>query len=164
MIELADEQRQLSLKRDAIYNYHTACVYYRIIELFTNHTLNNDILQNNLIYAIDQMKEIYNSNGYYDNKKMLCNNLLGRNINEFYIIHENKLLGKGTYGSVYLATYRKTGKQEAVKIIHLDLLNSYQMRKIDNEIVILKCLDHPNIIKLQNVFFENNRGNDMMIK
>jgi len=158
IIELADEQRQLGLKRDAIYNYHTACIYFRIIELFVHRAFNKKILNDKLIYAVNQMKQTYISNGIFNYKKMLCNNLLIRNINEVYHIHENKLLGKGSYGLVYLATNRKSGKQEVVKILHLDHLNSYNIRKIDNEIVILKSLDHPNIIRLQNVFFENTKG------
>ena len=65
----------------------------------------------------------------------------------------SETLGTGSYGSVYHATHRLTGDERAVKVMNVDRVTSYYLRKLHTEISILKCVDHPNIIKLQDVFF-----------
>lgn len=40
-----------------------------------------------------------------------------------------------------------------MKVMNVDRVTSYYLRKLHTEISILKCVDHPNIIKLQDVFF-----------
>jgi calcium-dependent protein kinase len=68
-------------------------------------------------------------------------------------VHGRKKLGKGSYGSVYLATHRATADERAVKVMNVDRVTSYYLRKLHTEIAILKEVDHPNIIKLHEVFF-----------
>ena len=68
-------------------------------------------------------------------------------------MHGSNKLGKGSYGSVYLATHRLTGDERAVKVMNVDRVTSYYLRKLHTEISILKCVDHPNIVRLQDVFF-----------
>lgn len=70
-----------------------------------------------------------------------------------YEIIENKRLGKGSYGSVYLCKHRKTGDEFACKIMGMNRINSHYLRKLHSEIAIMKVVDHPNIIKLREVFF-----------
>jgi serine/threonine protein kinase len=70
-----------------------------------------------------------------------------------YEVHGSNKLGKGSYGSVYLATHRLTGDERAVKVMNVDRVTSYYLRKLHTEISILKCVDHPNIVRLQDVFF-----------
>ena len=77
----------------------------------------------------------------------------GESCSEVYEVHGSNKLGKGSYGSVYLATHRLTGDERAVKVMNVDRVTSYYLRKLHTEISILKCVDHPNIIKLQDVFF-----------
>ena len=78
---------------------------------------------------------------------------IGESCSEVYEVHGSNKLGKGSYGSVYLATHRLTGDERAVKVMNVDRVTSYYLRKLHTEISILKCVDHPNIIKLQDVFF-----------
>ena len=78
---------------------------------------------------------------------------VGESCSEVYEVHGSNKLGKGSYGSVYLATHRLTGDERAVKVMNVDRVTSYYLRKLHTEISILKCVDHPNIIKLQDVFF-----------
>jgi hypothetical protein len=80
-------------------------------------------------------------------------NIVGESCSEVYEVHGSNKLGKGSYGSVYLATHRLTGDERAVKVMNVDRVTSYYLRKLHTEISILKCVDHPNIIKLQDVFF-----------
>ena len=82
----------------------------------------------------------------------LCN-IAGESCSEVYEVNGSETLGKGSYGSVYPATHRLTGDQRAVKVMNVDRVTSYYLRKLHTEISILKCVDHPNIIKLKDVFF-----------
>ena len=63
-----------------------------------------------------------------------------------------KLLGKGTFGEVYLVKHNKTGVIRALKIIDKNnlILNGEELsdKEILNEINILKKIDHPNIMKI----------------
>lgn len=55
-------------------------------------------------------------------------------------------MGSGGYGAVYLAKQKKTGVKVAVKAMQKGRIQDYEA--FQNEISILKQLDHPNIIKL----------------
>lgn len=54
-------------------------------------------------------------------------------------------LGRGSYGSVYMATLKETGAIVAVKII--PLTDSDEIDSIQKEIAILRDCNHPNIVK-----------------
>ena len=69
-------------------------------------------------------------------------------IKEDYILE--KELGKGAYGSVYQAKNRITKKQRAIKKIPKD-----KIINVDHflfEVEALKTLDHPNVIKLFEIY------------
>ncbi|OMJ93397.1 hypothetical protein SteCoe_3639 [Stentor coeruleus] len=69
-----------------------------------------------------------------------------------------KLLGTGTFGEVRVCAHRSSLIKRAVKIIRKDLLTSAHHREtLDNEIKILKSLDHPNIIRVYEFFEEVKR-------
>jgi calcium-dependent protein kinase len=61
-----------------------------------------------------------------------------------------KQLGKGGYGKVYRVKNLKTGEIRACK--HLSKLSIKNLPKFEREINILKKSDHPNIIKLYEIF------------
>ncbi|KAL8250658.1 hypothetical protein R6Q59_034351 [Mikania micrantha] len=63
---------------------------------------------------------------------------------------KGKLLGRGTYGTVYEATNRETGSLCALKevdIIPDDPKSSECMRQLEQEIRVLRNLEHPNIVQ-----------------
>ena len=67
----------------------------------------------------------------------------------FYEYSKEKLLGKGSYGEVYLVKNNITGTIRAMKVI--DKNNEEEEltdEEILNEINILKKIDHPNIVKI----------------
>ena len=64
-------------------------------------------------------------------------------------------LGKGGYGKVYEVRNKTTKEVRACK--HLSKLNIKNLEKFKREIEILKKMDHPNIIKLYEVF-ESDRS------
>ena len=81
------------------------------------------------------------------------------NKNNFHDVYRlNATIGTGTFGEVRACFHRVSGQKRAVKIIRKDLLTSTQQREmVDNEIRILKLLDHPNIVKINEFFEESKR-------
>ena len=61
-----------------------------------------------------------------------------------------KMLGKGGFSSVYAVKHKELGEERVVKVIKKTQEN--MMVDFDREFTILKELDHPNIIKLYEVF------------
>ena len=63
-----------------------------------------------------------------------------------------KLLGKGSFGEVYLSTKKGTNKNFATKQIPRKIMDKPSLKKyFDNEIEILKRLKHPNIVQLEEI-------------
>eukprot|EP01071_Lankesteria_metandrocarpae_P004306 Lankesteria_metandrocarpae@DN3475_c0_g1_i1.p1 len=73
----------------------------------------------------------------------------GRAISDFYDINIGTL-GKGSYGSVVKAKDLRSGAMRAVKIVFKPKIEN--IFRLKREILIMKRLDHPNIIKLFEVF------------
>jgi len=61
-----------------------------------------------------------------------------------------KELGKGTYGNVYLGKHKRTGEERAIKEIQRTKIKRYDW--FINEVNAMKILDHPNIIKLFEIY------------
>ncbi|XP_057496386.1 probable serine/threonine-protein kinase At1g54610 [Actinidia eriantha] len=58
-------------------------------------------------------------------------------------------IGSGTYSNVYKARDTITGKIFALKKVRFDNLEPESVRFMSREIIILRRLDHPNVIKLE---------------
>lgn len=65
-------------------------------------------------------------------------------------------LGRGAYGEVRKAIHLKTGETRAIKMLMLQEVNSQSRRKLINEVNIMKCLDHPHIVKIYEFFDHAN--------
>ena len=61
-----------------------------------------------------------------------------------------KKLGKGSYGRVLQVKNKRTGEIRACKQLSKNKISN--LKKFQKEISILKKVDHPNIIKLYEVF------------
>lgn len=73
-----------------------------------------------------------------------------RDMNIFYDV-DPLVLGSGTYGVVKKATIKFTGAQRAIKFISKEA-SKETMGNLKSEIDICKMLDHPNVVKLYEVF------------
>ena len=67
-----------------------------------------------------------------------------------------KLLGTGSFGSVYEAKNTIFQNIVAMKVINKDPNNSLDEQEIRNEIDILKKLSHPNIVKIYEFYISNS--------
>jgi len=157
VLALADEQIKLDLKHDAMLSYHTSCVFYRVMETMIPSKISS-MQHSKLVYAADQVRKC---STLFQN--LVHENFVGGSCSESYEVHGSNKLGKGSYGSVYLATHRVTADERAVKVMNVDRITSYYLRKLHTEIAILKSLDHPNIIKLQDVFFGKRSGRNNVL-
>lgn len=62
------------------------------------------------------------------------------------------VLGKGSYGEVWLVQHRITKEQFALKVIHKQILgNTHQTKNLQREIEIQQRISHNNIIKVYDV-------------
>ena len=77
------------------------------------------------------------------------------NLNDDYEFLE-ETLGKGKYGIVRLGIHKSLNKKVAIKIIAKDQLSENASLLIRNEIEILKISQHRNIVKIYNVYENQN--------
>jgi len=72
-------------------------------------------------------------------------------------VHNGEVLGEGIGGVVRRITHRDTGIQRAVKRLDLGLVTSDEdLDRLLDEIKIMCCLDHPNVVCLEEVFEGEN--------
>ena len=67
-----------------------------------------------------------------------------------------KILGSGSFGSVYVAINNIFQNTVAMKVIKKDPNNELDEQEIKNEIDILKKLSHPNIVKIYEFYISNS--------
>lgn len=67
------------------------------------------------------------------------------------------LLGEGTFGKVYKAVHRETNKPYAVKIIKIRYEDEGVPSTAIREVSLLKECNHPNVIRLHQVFYSPAR-------
>ena len=77
------------------------------------------------------------------------------NIEDFYIIEENEILGKGASAVVRKGIKIDTGEAYAIKIINKQSLTLDEKESLENELKIMGMVDHPNIVRVEE-YFENN--------
>ena len=94
------------------------------------------------------------------NKVTIDTNLLtsGGTNDPKYIYHKIKLLGQGSFGKVYLVRNKKLNTNFAMKIIEKQSHNNdpKEEENLMNEINILRKLDHPNILKINDFYSTEN--------
>ena len=72
---------------------------------------------------------------------------------DFHEVYEMKeTLGEGYYGIVKRCIEKKTQREAAIKIISKKEMSFKDMEQVRTEIEILKICQHPNIVKLYDLF------------
>jgi serine/threonine protein kinase len=72
------------------------------------------------------------------------------NVFDFYDFRES--LGQGKYGVVKRGIHKNSQKEVAIKIVKKRDLNIKDQELLKREIEVLKICQHPNIIKLEDIF------------
>jgi len=75
-------------------------------------------------------------------------------ISDHYTMNKEKL-GEGSYGQVTIGKHKSTGQERAIKAINVDRISN--KNRFNEEIRIQQALDHPNIVKLYEVFKDAKR-------
>lgn len=68
-----------------------------------------------------------------------------------------KILGEGSYGQVKLVRHRRTNMERAMKIIKKAGVSEEEKETMMKEVSILKSLDHPNIIKIFDLYEDDTK-------
>lgn len=65
----------------------------------------------------------------------------------------SKLIGKGSFAKVYLATRKENNQQYAIKAFSKSFMQSQHkgIESLLNEMQVMRKLNHPNIVKLHEV-------------
>ena len=114
-----------------------------------------DSSQNGAQSINNQSHPIISSGNHFSNKTQINQDTLI--LNNEVIISENKggienyyikekLLGEGSFGQVWLVRHKTLGTHFALKIIEKSPISN--SKQIENEIAILKKMDHPCILKI----------------
>jgi hypothetical protein len=70
-----------------------------------------------------------------------------------WIVHGQQLLGSGTFAKVYRGRDLRTGASVAVKSINRTKLGSAKLQdQLKKEIALMRELQHPNIVRLIDVY------------
>ena len=72
-------------------------------------------------------------------------------MNDFNI---EKILGKGSFGSVYLVRRKEDHKIYALKSVYIEKLNKKEQQNSVNEVRILASVNHPNVIGYKEAFWD----------
>lgn len=104
--------------------------------------------------GLDQMIENRREEGNLTNNVVHIEVPFGKPIEEVYNgVHDGPVLGSGISGIVRLCRHKESGVEYAVKCLDLGLIeNSEQLTQLREEIFIMCQLDHPNIVRLEEVY------------
>lgn len=91
---------------------------------------------------ISQKIQINTQNFVYERK--------GKKVEQDYQILQT--MGKGAFGEVKKVVQKITKDVRAMKIIKKDCIDDNFMQIFANEVKILRSLDHPNIVKLYEIY------------
>ena len=69
---------------------------------------------------------------------------------------KEKVLGKGSFGSVYLVRRKQDNKIYALKTVIMEKLNKREQENSVNEVRILASINHPNVIGYKEAFWDDD--------
>ena len=69
-----------------------------------------------------------------------------------------KVIGKGSFGNVYLVQRKKDKKIYALKTVILEKLNKKEQENSVNEVRILASINHPNVIGYKEAFWNDKES------
>lgn len=82
--------------------------------------------------------------------------ILDQDIREFYDIDDQPVLGSGISGQVKMCIHKATKIRFALKTLNKQDISPERLLRLRNELACMAHLDHPNILRVHEVF-ENDR-------
>lgn len=113
-----------------------------------NINTNRNQMNKSMSYQFDESKSGNIKPSAFIKKKHFSN------ISKEYIIQE--FIGKGAFGTVRKVTHILTNQVRAMKTISRTINFAKDESSFMKEVEILKNLDHPNIIKIYDFYYDNN--------
>lgn len=113
---------------------------------------------NNKVISLKKIKQNDELNTVSANKSLIQvdqrkNTYKASSLNDYIILQE---IGRGSYAIVYLAVHKSSQKVVALKAYDKNILTTIQRKmSVTREIQILKAMNHPNIVKLNETFETN---------
>lgn len=120
----------------------------------SGHRGRSSLTQSVSAVGLDQMIESRREEGNLTNNVVHIEVPFGKPIEEVYSgVHDGPVLGSGVSGVVRLVTHKESGVKYAVKCLDVGLIESQaQLEQLREEIFIMCQLDHPNIVRLEEVY------------
>lgn len=114
----------------------------------------NGLVPSSSVLGLDQMIDDRRTGGDLKNNIVHMEVPFGKPIEEVYDgVHDGPVLGSGISGLVRLCTHTATGAKYAVKCLDLGLVETEEgLQQLREEIAIMCQLDHPNIVRLEEVY------------
>lgn len=112
------------------------------------------LLHSTSVLGLDKMMEERAAGGDLTNNIVHMEVPFGKPIEEVYEgVHDGPVLGSGISGLVRLCVHKATGAKYAVKCLDLGLVETEEgLQQLREEIAIMCQLDHPNIVRLEEVY------------
>mmetsp|Transcript_27249 Transcript_27249/g.40234 ORF Transcript_27249/g.40234 Transcript_27249/m.40234 type:complete len:817 (+) Transcript_27249:209-2659(+) len=106
------------------------------------------------IFDLEKIRDNVKTDCALSGKVIRMETPFGNPIEDIYDgVHSGPILGSGVSGIVRLVTHKATGVKYAVKILDLGLIKSAEgLSQLRQEIYIMCQLDHPNIVRLEEVY------------
>mmetsp|Transcript_20890 Transcript_20890/g.45316 ORF Transcript_20890/g.45316 Transcript_20890/m.45316 type:complete len:791 (-) Transcript_20890:118-2490(-) len=110
------------------------------------------------ILALDTLKQEMVADGDLTKNVVRIEPCYGQPIQDVYDgVQDGDVLGSGVSGIVRLVTHKATKVKYAVKVLELGLIDSTEgLKQLRNEIFIMCQLDHPNIVRIEEVYESTN--------
>ena len=110
------------------------------------------------VLRLSSMRNVLHANGDLTQAVVRLETPFGKPIEEIYDgVHDGPYLGEGVSGVVRLVTHRATKVQFACKVLDIGLIQTEAgLRQLREEISIMCQLDHPNIVRIEEVYESTN--------
>jgi len=115
---------------------------------------NKSLMNSSSVLGLDKLIDDRKIGGDLKNNIVHMEVPFGKPIEEVYDgVHDGPVLGSGISGLVRLCTHMATGAKYAVKCLDLGLVETDEgVQQLREEIAIMCQLDHPNIVRLEEVY------------
>jgi len=124
------------------------------LKLGNSHHNVKSLKQSSSILGLDKIMDDRKNDGDIRQNIVHMEVPFGKPIEEVYDgVHDGLVLGSGISGMVRLCTHKMTGVKYAVKSLDLGLVETEEgLQQLREEIAIMCQLDHPNIVRLEEVY------------